>query len=143
MSRKSKEIITITREELNSVIAQAVAQALAQGKPVKKATGKAQPKAEMVEYTNAKGETKLITRKQAENYASRRHTDEEKAAWKAQREKNLAEFESARKAYKPSKKLIEAIKRDRASITRKIAKNEYGFVGTKDDLKALKDSICK
>ena len=25
----------------------------------------------------------------------------------------------------------------------KVAKEKYGFVGTKDDLKALKDSICK
>ncbi len=107
----------------------------------KKATGKIQPKAEKVEYTNAKGETKLITRKQAENYASRKHTDEEKAAWKAKREKALADFESNREGYKPSKDLIEAIKRDRASITRQVAKEQYGFVGTKKDLQALKAEV--
>ena len=138
MSRKSKEIITITREELNSVIAQAVAQALAQGKPAKKATGKAQPKAEMVEFTNAKGETKLVSKAQAahwdgwRNHGSGKTLDEVKA-----------EFESKKASYKPSSALKDAIKRDRASITRKIAKEQYGFVGTKKDLQALKDSICK
>lgn len=139
MSKKSNTI-TMSAEELNNIIAQAVAQALAQEK-AKKATGKIQPKAEKVEYTNAKGETKLITRKQAENYASRKHTDEEKAAWKAKREKALADFESNREGYKPSKDLIEAIKRDRASITRQVAKEQYGFVGTKKDLQALKAEV--
>lgn len=135
--------VMFTQEQVEEIVAKAVAKALAEQKPVKKSTGNVQPKAEMVEYTNAKGETKLITRKQAENYASRRHTDEEKAAWKAKREKALADFESKREGYKPSKKLIEAIKRNRASISRKVAKDEYGFVGTKKDLQALKDSICK
>lgn len=135
--------VMFTQEQVEEIVAKAVAKALAEQKPVKKSTGNVQPEAEMVKYTNAKGETKLITRKQAENYTSRRHTDEEKAAWKAKREKALADFESKREGYKPSKKLIEAIKRDRASISRKVAKDEYGFVGTKKDLKALKDSIYK
>lgn len=137
---------TFTQAQVEEIVALAVAKALAEasvGKGTRKATGNVQPKAEMVEYTNSKGETKLITRKQAENYASRRHTDEEKAAWKAKRAKGLADFESKREGYKPSKKLIEAIKSNRASITRQVAKDEYGFVGTKKDLQALKDSICK
>ena len=137
MSRKSNEIITLTREELNSVIAQAVAQALAQGKPAKKATGKAQPKAEKVAFTKHDGTVIYGTAKQVaawEKWANREYKslDEVKA-----------EFTKARETYKPSQALIKAIKADRASITRKVAKEKYGFVGTKDDLKALKDSICK
>lgn len=61
----------------------------------------------------------------------------------ANKEANLQAWGTKREAYKPSQALVKAIKADRASITRKVAVEKYGFVGTKDDLKALKDSICK
>lgn len=57
-------------------------------------------------------------------------------------EKMKADWDEKRQAYKASKELIEAIKANRASVTRKIAKEQFGFVGTKEDLKKLKDEIC-
>lgn len=67
------------------------------------------------------------------NYATRKHDFEQmKATW--------AEKKAA---YKPSKALKDAILENRAAITHKVAKEKYGFVGTKKDLQALKESICK
>ena len=104
-----------------------------------KGTGaKAQPKAEKVEFVKKDGTVKMVSPKQAavweaaRNRSNGKTLDEVKAEWNAKHE-----------AYKPSNELIEAIKRDRASITRKIAKEKYGFVGTKDELKALKEQVCK
>lgn len=71
--------------------------------------------------------------KRSESYASRKEAFEQmKATW--------AEKKAS---YKPSKALKDAILENRASITHKVAKEKYGFVGAKKDLKALKDSICK
>ena len=104
----------------------------------KKATGaKAQPKVEKVEFVKKNGEVKLVSAKQA-------------AVWEAARARSngktldevKAEWEAKHKAYKPSDALIEAIKANRASITLAVAKAEYGFVGTKQELKALKDKVC-
>ena len=102
-----------------------------------KSTGaKAQPKAEKVEFVKKNGEKKMVSPKQAavweaaRNRSNGKSLDEVKAEWNAKHE-----------AYKPSEELIAAIKRDRASITRKVAKEQYGFVGTKDDLKALKEQV--
>lgn len=61
----------------------------------------------------------------------------------ANKEANLKAWADKREGYKPSKALKDAIKADRTSITHKVAKEKYNFVGTKDDLKALKASICK
>ena len=137
--------ITLTQDELQTLIAGAVAQALAQTESAKqvpssakqKKTTNGKGKAKLVEFTKADGTTVQCTEAQAkawEAYRSRSHKslDEVKA-----------EFESKKASYKPSSALKDAIKRDRASITRKIAKEQYGFVGTKKDLQALKDSICK
>lgn len=104
----------------------------------KKATGrKAQPKAEKVAFTKHDGTVIYGTQKQVDAWTK----------WANREFKPLdevkAEFEENRKAYKPSKALIEAIKRDRASVTRKVAKEQYGFIGTKDDLKALKAEVLK
>lgn len=133
-----KNTLTLTQEELQALIAGAVAQALASQAPTQSASkGKGKGKAKLVEFTKADGSVVKCTEAQAkawEAYRSRSHKsfDEVKA-----------EFTKAREVYKPSQALIKAIKADRASITRKVAKEKYGFVGTKDDLKALKDSICK
>ena len=137
--------ITLTQDELQALIAGAVAQALAQTSSTKqvpssakqKKTANGKGKAKLVEFTKADGTTVQCTEAQAkvwEAYRSRSHKslDEVKA-----------EFTKAREAYKPSQALIKAIKADRAAITRKVAKEQYGFVGTKEDLKALKDEICK
>jgi len=71
--------------------------------------------------------------KRSESYASRKEAFEQmKATW--------AEKKAS---YKPSKALKDAILENRASVTHKVAKEKYGFVGTKKDLQALKESICK
>lgn len=136
MAKKNTNTVTLTQEELSSIIAQAVAQALAQEKP-KKSTGKAQPKAEKVAFTKHDGSVIYGTPKQVAAWTK----------WQNREFKPLdevkAEYEAKRSAYKPSKALKDAIKSNRAAITRKVAVEQYGFVGTKDDLKALKDSICK
>lgn len=131
-----KNTLTLTQEELQALIAGAVAQALASQTPTQSATN-SKGKAKLVEFTKADGSVVKCTEAQAkawEAYRSRSHKslDEVKA-----------EFTKAREAYKPSQALVKAIKADRAAITRKVAKEKYGFVGTKEDLKALKDSICK
>lgn len=137
--------ITLTQEDLKALIAGAVAQALAQTESAKQVPSSAKQKktthgkglSKLVEFTKADGTTVQCTEAQAkawEAYRSRSHKslDEVKA-----------EFTKAREAYKPSQALVKAIKADRAAITRKVAKEQYGFVGTKEDLKALKDEICK
>lgn len=102
----------------------------------KKPTGKkAQPKVEKVEFVKHDGTKVMCTPKQAEaweKYRSREYKplDEVKAEWEAKH-----------KAYKPSKELKEAIKSNRASITLAVAKEQYGFVGTKAELKALKAKV--
>ena len=144
MSKK----LSFTQEELQAVIAQAVAQALASQAPSKSAKGtKASAKqkngkgnAKLVEFTKADGTTVQCTQAQAKVWEAWRDGSADR---KASKEANLAKFEANREAYKPSKALKDAIKADRASITRKVAKEKYGFVGTKEDLKALKESICK
>lgn len=102
----------------------------------KKATGaKAQPKAEKVEFIKHDGTKVMCTPKQAEAWEK----------WRGREFKPLdevkAEWEAKHKAYKPSKELKDAIKADRASITLAVAKEQYGFVGTKAELKALKDKV--
>lgn len=137
----TKKNITLTQEELNAIIAGAVAQALAQA-PTKSANSKAKGKgkAKLVEFKKADGTTVQCTPAQAKAWEAWRDGSADRVASK---EANLAKFEADRKGYKPSKALKDAIKADRASITRKVAKEQFGFVGTKDDLKALKESICK
>lgn len=97
-------------------------------------------KAKDATFTKHDGTVVACTKAQAEVWGKYRDGYADRVASK---EANLAKFEADRKGYKPSKALKDAIKADRASITRKVAKEKYGFVGTKEDLKALKDSICK
>lgn len=95
-----------------------------------------QPKAEKVEFVKKDGTVKMVSPKQAAVWEAARARsngktlDEVKAEWNAKHE-----------AYKPSNELIEAIKHDRASITHKVAKEQFGFVGTKQELKALKEKV--
>ena len=103
----------------------------------KKPTGKPAPaKAELVEFVKKDGTVKMVSPKQAAVWEAARSRsngktlDEVKAEWNAKHD-----------AYKPSKALIDAIKADRAKVTHKVAKAEYGFVGTKAELKALKDKV--
>ena len=121
MSRKSKEIITLTREELNSVIAQAVAQALAQGKPVKKATGKAQPKAEKVAFTKHDGTVIYGTAKQV-------------AAWKAYSERASKPHRTKEELSKMSEgfkftKAMDAYIKANPSCSKKDFNEKFGFKG--------------
>lgn len=62
--------------------------------------------------------------------------DERKAKAEEKRKEALAEWEKKHKAFKPSKALKDALKQN-PCMTRKEAK-AYGFVGTRDELKALK-----
>lgn len=92
---------------------------------------------ELVEFKNKAGKVKFVTPAQA-------------AAWDKYRNRNSktldevkAEWEAKHKAYKPSKELKEAIKANRAGITLAVAKEKFGFVGTKQELKALKEKVLK
>lgn len=127
--------MTFTQEELQAVIDKAVAQALA-SKPTSAGKGKAKT----ATFTKHDGTTVQCTPAQAEVWTKYRDGYADRVANK---EANLKAWADKRESYKPSKALKDAIKTDRASITHKIAKEKYGFVGTKDDLKALKASICK
>ena len=99
----------------------------------KKPTGAKAP--EKVEFIKHDGTKVMCTPKQAK-------------AWEAYRNREFkpldevkAEWDAKHKAYKPSKELKDAIKADRASITLAVAKEQYGFVGTKAELKALKAKV--
>lgn len=119
MSKKSNTI-TMSVEELNNVIAQAVAQALAQQKPSKRATGNAQPKAEKVAFTNSKGETKMVSKAQAaawekwSNGKANSHTREE-----------LAEMSEGFKFTKAMDAYIKA----NPSCSKKDFNEKFGFKG--------------
>ena len=97
----------------------------------KKATGKAAPaKAELVEFVKKNGEKKLVSAKQA-------------AVWEAARNRQhktldevKAEYEEKHKNFKPSDELIAALKANPVMTRKEAAK--LGFIGTKDELKALK-----
>ena len=100
----------------------------------KKPTGaKAQPKAEKVEFVKHDGTKVMCTPKQAAAWAKWRDRefkplDEVKAEWDAKH-----------KAFKPSKELIAALKANPVMTRKEAAK--LGFVGTKDELKALKHEL--
>lgn len=107
-------------------------------KPSTSARGNA--KVKDTPFTKHDGTVVMTTKAQADAWAKHRDGYTDRVATK---EATLKEWEAKRAEYKPSKALLDAIKANRASITHKIAKEQFGFVGTKDDLKALKDSTCK
>lgn len=104
----------------------------------KVAAPKAPKKPELVAFTTKNGEVKYVSQAQADAWNAWRSHALSEAEWEAKK----TQWAADRKAYKPSEALIEAIKRDRAAVTRKVAVEKYGFVGTKEDLRALKDSLC-
>ena len=136
---------TFTQAQVQEMIQQAVAAALqAQVSTTKSSAGKGRKapstKSKKVPFTKHDGTVIYGTQKQVDAwtaYANRTYVSPE------EREARFADYAKKAKAYKPSKALKDAIKANRAAITRKVAVEQYGFVGTKDDLKALKDSICK
>ena len=128
---------TFTEAQVQAIVAKAVAEALASAK---KPTTSGKGKAKLVEFKKHDGTTVQCTQAQADAWTKYRDGYTDRVASK---EANLAKFEADRKAYKPTKALKDAIKTNRAAITLAVAKAQFGFVGTKADLKALKDSICK
>lgn len=94
-----------------------------------------EPKVKDTPFTKHDGTVVMTTKAQAEAWEARR-------ANFANKEANLKAWEEKKASYKPTQKFIDAIRKDRAAITFKIAKEQYGFVGTKDSLKALKDEVC-
>lgn len=130
--------VTFTQEQqaqINAMIAEAVSKAVTDAlagakKPPKKkdsifmkyntATGKRDI---AVECTEAQ---KKAWERSSENYEER----------KAKGSQKLEEFEAKRAEYKPTKKFKDALKK-KPSMSRKEAA-ELGFVGTREDLKALK-----
>lgn len=105
--------------------------------------GNTQPTVEKtVKYTKADGTTVMCTPAQAKAWDAWKANADTRKDNQAKFEQMKADWSNARDAYKPSKALIKAIKSDRASVTLAVAKT-HGFVGTKNDLKALKDSLCK
>ena len=138
------------QEMMAQAIAQAVAEALkpmsarmdaleqartggSAGKRGRKPGKSEQPVSEKVEYVKKDGSKRTCSPAQAKAW------DEAKERLEEAKER----FDKAKAKYKPSKALKDAILADRARITRKVAVAEFGFVGTKDDLRALKESICK
>ena len=91
-------------------------------------------------FTKHDGTVVMTTKAQAAAWEKHREGYTDRVANK---EANLKAWADKREAYKPSQALIKAIKADRAKITLAIAKEKYGFVGTKPDLQALKNSVCK
>ena len=101
--------------------------------------GKVQPTVEKVAYTKANGETVMCTPEQAKAWDNfKAHAGDRKESF----EQMKATWADKRNAYKPSKELVKAIQTNRAGVTLAVAKT-YGFVGTKQDLQALKAQLCK
>ena len=128
---------TFTEAQVQELIARAVKEALASA-PTQTGTGKG--KAKNVAFTKHDGTVVMGTQAQVDAWTKYRDGYADRVASK---EANLKVWADKRASYKPSQALVKAIKADRASITHKIAKEQYGFVGTKEDLKALKASLCK
>lgn len=126
---------TFTEAQVQKMIADAIAQALA-AKPSTAGKGKAKT----ATFTKHDGTKVACTPAQAEAWTKYRDGYADR---QANKEANLQAWATKRQAYKPTEAFKKAIKADRASITLAVAKEKFGFVGTKNDLKALKDSICK
>ena len=137
---------TFTQAQVQDMIAQAVAQALAQVSgvkadkaPTKKASSTKSKATKKFPYEKKDGTIAYArSQKQLDSwkaYASRSRVTAE------EREERFAEHAEKMATYKPSKALKDAIRKDRASITFAVAKEQYGFVGTKLTLKALKAEV--
>lgn len=93
---------------------------------------------EKIPYKKANGDIVMCTPKQVAHFEELKANASER---KERFEKVKAEWNAAHDAYTPSEELIKAIKANRAGITKAIAKEKYGFVGTKQELAALKDKV--
>ena len=137
-----KKEATFTQAQVKEMIAQAVAQAIAQmtvSDTEDKGDRTDAPK-EKVPFVKKDGTTVYGTPAQVAQWTKWR----DGAGERKERFENMkATWADKKASYKPSKELTDAIKANRASITHKIARDKYGFVGTKQDLKALKESLCK
>ena len=101
-------------------------------KTAKTPTGKKAPEAkELVEFTKADGTKVMCTPKQAQAWEAYRNRSNGKTL-----DEVKAEYAEARKNFVPSDALKDALKA-KPTMTRKEAA-ELGFIGTKDELKALK-----
>jgi hypothetical protein len=133
----AKKTNTFTEAQVQEMIKKAVAEALA-NVPTGSNTGKG--KAKDVAFTKHDGTVIYGTQAQVDAWKKSQDSYADRVA---KRDENLKVWADKRETYKPSKALKDAIKANRALITHKVAKEQYGFVGTKKDLAALKDSICK
>lgn len=119
---------------------QAEAVAMAKEFRGSKPTSAGKGKVKDTAFTKHDGTVVMTTAAQAAAWEKHRDSYTDR---KANKEANLQAWADKRAGYKPSQALEKAIKADRASITHKVAKEKYGFVGTKDDLRELKARICK
>lgn len=133
----AKKNNTFTEAQVQAIVAKAVAEALAS---VKKPTTSGKGKVKDTAFTKHDGTVVMTTAAQAAAWEKHRDSYTDRVGNK---EANLKAWADKRDAYKPTKALKEAIKANRASITLAVAKEKYGFVGTKKDLQALKDTVCK
>lgn len=108
--------------------AAALNEAVAFGKS-KKPTGAKAP--ELVEFVKKDGTTKLVSAKQAAVWEAARNRSNGKTL-----DEVKAEYKAKHDAFKPSNELIAALKANPVMTRKEAAK--LGFVGTKDELKALK-----
>ena len=109
--------------------AAALNEAVAFGNKGKKPTGAKAP--ELVEFVKKDGTKKLVSAKQAAVWEAARNRSNGKTL-----DEVKAEYEAKHKAFKPSDELIAALKANPVMTRKEAAK--LGFVGTKDELKALK-----
>lgn len=109
-------------------------------KPTVSATGTGKGKVKDTPFTKHDGTVIMTTAAQAQAWEKRRESF-------ANKEANLQAWAEKRAAYKPSQALIDAIKANPTAITTKVAKAQYAFVGTSDDLWNLKYGtegvVCK
>ena len=136
--------VTFTQAQVQDIVAQAVAQALAQvsAKPARKApTSTKSKKSTTKNFAFTKHDGTVVYAKSQKQldawtkYANRAYVSTE------ERQERFAEHAKKMATYKPSKALKDAIRKDRASVTFAVAKEQYGFVGTKQTLKALKEQV--
>ena len=135
--------LTLTQEQLNALVAQAVAQALAVSgsKPDKAPTSKKSTTKSTKKFPFPKKDGTIAYAKSQAQLDSWKAYANRSRVTKEEREERFAEHKKAMQAYKPSKALKDAIRKDRVSITFAIARDQYGFIGTKDSLKALKAEV--
>lgn len=128
-----KEMMQAMMEQMNAMAARI--------EQLEKGAHKGAPKPEkdQVQFVKKDGTVRMCSQAQADAWNKWRDgAGDRKEKFEAMK----AGWADKKAAYKPDKALTDAIKANRAAITHKIAKEKYGFVGTKQDLKALKESIC-